>query len=47
MSLSGSKVKREFLNAFREINLDSVSIEPKIIPFIPGLDPYIENIDYA
>ena len=42
-----NNIEKAFLNAFREINLDSVSIEPKIIPFIPGLDPYIENIDYA
>ena len=32
-----------FLNAFKEINIDSILIEPRLIPFIPGLEPNIES----
>ena len=31
--------------AFKEINLNSVIFEPKLIPLIPGLEPNIENIN--
>jgi len=33
-----------FLRAFREMNFDSVSIEPRLAPFIPGFDPNIGDI---
>ena len=34
-----------FLRAFREMNFDSVSIEPRLAPFIPGFDSNIGNIN--
>ena len=33
-----------FLRAFREMNIDSVSIEPRLTPFIPGFEPNIGDI---
>ena len=34
-----------FWKAIEDINIDSVLIEPKLIPFIPGLEPKIENLN--
>ena len=34
-----------FLEAFKEINIDSVLFEPKLAPFIPGLETNIDNIN--
>ena len=34
-----------FLKAFNEINIDSVIFEPKIVPFMLGLEENIDNIN--
>ena len=35
-----------FLKAFNEINIDSVIFEPKIVPFMLGLEANIDNINH-
>jgi hypothetical protein len=36
-------LKKEFLNAFDEMNEDFIYFEPKLIPIIPGDDPTVIN----
>ena len=34
-----------FIKAMKQINIDSVLYEPKLIPFLPGLEANISNIN--
>ena len=34
-----------FIKAMKQINIDSSIFEPKLLPFIPGLEPDIDNIN--
>ena len=41
----GGNLEEKFMKIFKEINADSMRIQQKVIPIIPGLEPDIENID--